>query len=261
MATVNQNTPFDPLSEESLNTDSQFSDFDPNNCKPRGNITDALLNCDGQTVNSVNLQETANEVVDLYGMTIWYYRHEIDLKSIHPVYGDSCAQYSEKPYEMKGYVSITNDVSFMFNGGITNDNDVELQISYDEWNKAVGSNISPQNNDKFEVKSLLCNRPSGFTRAIFKVVNQGDSDLFESSKRWTIGAVRDKHNQLPNEPREEDSTQVMDSEYFGEVDIETAQPIEDVTDINPCPEKSVDSRAKENYHQKKTQVYGGYIGD
>lgn len=251
---------FSPLDTSTpLSNDNGFKSLDPSNCVTNTSITDTLLNCDGtNNINSINTDEIADNAVDLVGMRIFYYRQLFDLNGVHPLYGESCAGFT-KPFLIKGYVNITSDDSFLAFGGIMNENDVDLQISFGEWNTKIGSDISPQYGDKFEIPDLLCNRPSGFTSATFKVTDQNDGEIFQTASRWVISGKRESSDTLHNEPSEDNNNQIMDSRFAGVVDVETGLPTED-TEVS-LSETSVDDLAKINYEQDKSSVYGGYYED
>lgn len=251
---------FNPLDVSTpLSADGGYQGLDPSNCNSTSSLTDTILNCDGtNNVNNINTEKIADDLVNQAGMRIYYYRHLMDIQNSHPIYGDSCAEYS-KPYLLKGYVNITSDESFLSFGGIMNENQVELQISFNEWSTNIGSIVAPQSNDKFTIPDLLCNRRIGFNNATFKVTDQGDGDIFENSSRWTITAKREASDTLPNEPSEDINDQVMDSSFAGVMDIETGLPSGESEES--VIEKSVDKVAQKIMKTNKSNVYGKYYDD
>lgn len=235
------------------------STFNPLDCtSEQNNAVQGLLGCDQTAGARALLQSQSDQATQLYGIEIYYYRQDFDPKLSHPIYGDQTAPFVG-PYLLKAYVMINTDTSMLTQFGIENQNDVDLQISYEEWAEAFGT-FSPQAGDKFEIKDLLCNRPSGFTRAIFQVTSQGDSDLFEASRRWFVSGKRSDFTWLPNEPREDNDNQVHDSALAGLIDNETLEPLPDQSEENSTG-RDIDELASEDFRNHNDDVYGGFYID
>ena len=256
---MDKNCTFNPLEPTKENNQPITTQkFDPMGCV--GGITSAnqsLLSCD-QTIGARTLLEgLAVEANNLYGLNILYYRQNFEPIKAHPIYGDQNTEFLG-PYIVKAYVSVNSDSSIFTQLGIENTNDLDLQISYEAWADAFGQ-ITPQAGDKFEIEGLLCNRPSGFTRAIFKVVSQGDSDLFEASRRWFISAQRSTFSWLPNEPKEEIDNQVTSDAIIGEIDSDN-MPVVGNSQENALG-RDIDDVSSENLRNENDEVYGGYYRD
>lgn len=250
---------FNPLDPKGSNkATSSCNSFDPLNLNTdRPNAVQSIVSCD-QTANARSLLEGLSEQANsLYGLDILYYRQDFDPKLAHPIYGDQTTEFLG-PYLVKAYVSVNSDSSLLSQFGIESTNDVDIQISYVEWEKAFGV-ISPQAGDKFEIKDLLCNRPSGFSRAIFEVVSQGDSDLFEASRRWFISGQRSDFSWLPKEPNEEIDTQVFSDKLIGEID-QDGNPVVGNSQENVLG-RDIDDVASNDLRNGNDSVYGGYYQD
>ena len=250
---------FNPLDPTSGNKNIIGSNnFDPLNCDAEfPNANQSLVSCDQNSGVKDMLENLAQQANNLYGLQLLYYRQDYNPKLAHPIYGDQNTGFIG-PYLVTGYVKINSDTSLLTQFGIENTNEVDLQISYEEWAKVFG-NVSPQAEDVFEIKDLLCERPSGFTKAIFKVTSQGDGDLFEASNRWFISAQRHDPTWLPNEPFEVIDDQVNSDEFIGVVDID-GNPIANQTQENPL-ERDIDDVASENLRNENDGVYGGFYRD
>lgn len=222
------------------------------------NAVQSLVSCDQVVGTQAMMEGIASEVNNLYGLDLYYYRQDFNPKKAHPLYGDQTTPFLG-PYLIKGYITINSDSSLLTQFGIENTNDVDVQISYEEWRATFGS-VSPQAGDKFEIKDLLCNRPSGFVRAIFEVTSQGDSDLFEASKRWFISGQRSDFTWLPNEPEEAGGDMVHSDKISGELDTFLQLGVEGNSKENAL-DRGVDDIAISDLKNPNDDVYGGFYID
>lgn len=236
--------------------------FDPTRFQePSSVATTGLVGCDPNNLTKTLLAQITDEASQLYGLKIIYYRQNFDPKKTHPIYGESNAEFLEGKV-INALVDITVDSSMLTYLGIENDNKLDLQISYEEFVKSFGPTATPQNGDKFEIKDLLCDRPSGFTRAIFQVDSQGDSDIFEVYKRWFISGNRSDFAYIENEPQETPFNDVFDSNYAGPVDKNTHMPLtEDPQGQDNKQEFDIEEISKEQYKEENSDAYGGYYDD
>ena len=247
---------FNPLDNNSTTLNTCF-----NPVKGGGkniNAVQALLGCDQTVGTRAMMENLANEANGLYGLDLYYYRQDYNPKLAHPLYGDQTTPFLG-PYLIKAYVNVNSDTSMLSQFGIESTNDIDLQVSYEEWGGVFGD-ISPQDGDKFEIKDLLCNRPSGFVRAIFQVVSQGDSDLFEASKRWFISGQRSDFTWLPNEPKEEGGQMVHSDSIAGMLDTLT-QLGEEGNSAENALDRGVDDIAASDLKNPNDDVYGGFYID
>lgn len=217
-------------------------------------INQQLIGCNSGA--TALLDSVAENVNDLYGLEINYWRKNFNAKKAHPIWGDQCDAELLGPYCIKAYVNIEDDSSILSQFGMDTTNKIDLQISYAEWRK-ISTTDSPLAKDIFEIKGLLDCRPSGFTRAIFEVTSQGDGDLFTASKRWFIsGQRRDEFNYGVNEPKEVNDSMIFSDDFMGPVD-EDGQPLSSAEE-NPLG-RSIDELARENYDNSDCDdVFGGF---
>lgn len=247
---------FNPLDNNSTSLNNSFDPLAGSG--ENVNAVQALLGCDQNVGTRALMEGLANEANNLYGLDLYYYRQDFNPKLAHPLYGDQTTPFLG-PYLVKAYVNVNSDSSLLSQFGIESTNDIDLQISYEEWGNVFGS-VSPQAGDKFEIKDLLCNRPSGFIRAIFQVTSQGDSDLFEASKRWFISGERSDFTWLPNEPKEEGGQMVHSDSITGMLDTLTKLGIEGGSSKNELG-RSVDDIAASDLKNPNDDVYGGFYID
>lgn len=242
-------------------SNSDAVSFNPSATPISGSIaTEGLVGCDPSNLTRQLFDDLADQAGNLYGLKILYYRQDFDPKKAHPIYGDSVSKFLD-PKELNALVDITVDSSILASLGIQTENKVDLQISYAEFEKAFGT-ASPQAGDKFEIKDLLCDRPSGFTRVIFEVVSQGDSDLFEVNKRWFISGERSDYTYIEGEPQEVDNKDIFDSEYAGPVDVNTHEPIlDDPKGQTNAQETDIEELASKDFKEEDSEAYGGYYSD
>lgn len=216
-------------------------------------INQQLIGCDSRTNEVLSgMAENANE---LYGLEINYWRKSFDVKKAHPIWGNQDDAGYIGPFKIKAYVNVEDDSSILSQFGMDTSNQIDLQISYEEWEK-VSKTDSPLAKDIFEIDGLLECRPSGHTRAIFELTSQGDGDLFTASKRWFISAQRkDGFSFEDNEPRENNDDIYFTDESTGPVDING--DANDLTEDNPL-DYSIDDVSRENYDNDDDDAFGGF---
>lgn len=236
--------------------------FNPNEPNINESIaTSGLVGCDNNDRTQELFRELTAEATKLHGLQIIYYRQDFDPKKTHPIYGESNAKFLEGK-EMHSLVDISVDSSMMTALGIQASNEITLELSYESFAFAFGTGVSPQAGDKFEIKDLLCNRPSGFTRVIFQVESQGDSDLFEVYKRWQVFGTRSDFTYIDGEPQEVSPDDVFDSTYAGPVDKVTHEPIEDDPQGQfNSQDRDLEELAMDQYKEEDSDAYGGYYSD
>lgn len=236
--------------------------FDPNVFDNNQHIaTSGLVGCDANNRTQELFRDLAKEATNLHGLSVIYHRQDFDPKKAHPIYGESNAKFL-KGEEMRALVDITVDSTMLSAIGIEASNELTLEISFESFANAFGVGISPQAGDKFEIKDLLCNRPSGFTKIIFQVESQGDSDLFEVYKRWQIFGTRSDFSYIEGEPQEISSNDVIDSSYAGPVDLVTHEPlVDDPQGQFNAQERDLEELAKDQYKEEDSDAYGGYYDD
>jgi len=220
--------------------------------------TTGLVGCEPTNKTKDLFADLVDNAANMYGLRLLYYRHNIDPKKTHPIYGESFEAF-EDPVELTGMIDIASDTSFLSQFGIENLNEVDLQISYTEFAAAFGDTGSPNNGDKFEIKDLLCDRPSGHVKAVFQVTSQGDSDLFQIYKRWFITGRRADFTYIDNEPQEIINDDVFDSAYAGPVDMIDHTPLTgDPQGQFNKQGRDIDTLAEKDFKNDKSEVYGGY---
>ena len=237
-------------------TPSNISTLDPNDCNNTLGINQQFFGCDNNAVKDL-LESIANDITDQNGIEINYWRHNFDIQKAHPLWGTQCDAEYIGPYCIRAYVNVFEDISFITQPGLDSDIPVDLEISYEEWAK-ISTTDSPLATDVFEIKGLLCERPSGFDRVFFKVFSQGDGDLFTATPRWIIKGNRDTFTWFTGQPRENGDNQPFTEEFIGPVD-EFDQPLSSAE--QNVLEYTIDELAREDFDnsfENKDEEFGGF---
>jgi len=221
-------------------------------------IVQPLIGCNFEEGVRKTLHEQSILAEKLYGLDLLYYKQDFDPKLAHPIYGDQNTPYIG-PYLIKGLIKINSDTSLLSEFGIETTNDIDIQITYETWASVFGTR-TPQAGDKFEIKDLLCERPSGFVRVGFEVVSQGDGSLFDVSGRWFISGQRSDFNWQEGEPKDVGGKTLMDSAVAGVIDDDTFKPIEGKSETNDTG-RNLDEMADNDLQTKHSEVYGGFYMD
>jgi len=251
-----------PLTPDTTTTTNSGATITPLNCVDDGEVVSLvqeLLDC-GSGIRAT-LDDITEEVAALAGFQIIYMPQNLDIKKVHPIYGETCAGFDRR-YLIQGYVNITDSATTFQSWGFDSNSRVTVEISYDEWDRAFGVGTGPLPGDQFEIIGIPCdNNPSGFTSALFEVTTQADiQDLFTVSNRWIVVGNRRDFTHLPNEVREDNDGMVFDSAFAGEVDVETELPLTANGEFNKqC--YSVDELSQCDLRNEKSEVYGGFYDE
>lgn len=257
---------------------SPFNKLNP--LEPRSQTSPLFSGPVRDSVNAIPECGSGSETIDLYssltdsasnllGVRILYWRYDYKKESDHSLFEeDTDAEYLG-PYALQAVGSINSDDSLLGNFGIEGTNDVDLYISFPEWERVFGKTAGPIAKDVFTFRDILCppQAPSGHTSIYFELASQGDGDLtslFMGQKyHWVLSGKRFDFSWQPNAPVESISDQVFKNTHQG--------PIEDSGDPeNPTREKgdfSVDNNimddiAKDDFDSSsKNGIFGKYYSE
>jgi hypothetical protein len=202
-------------------------------------------------------QDYWTEFTRRFGVRLDYWKHGYDLEKHDFLYGENPTAAYEGPRILKGAFEAITASNIFSKFGIMGDNDGELHIAIDEWERVWGTQEFPTMKDVFRIKDSACDRPEGQTSWVYEVIDKYDHskpvDFLGGHYVWRIPVKRFKYSYEPNAPDEKNgaSTDVSDSDFFGRL---TAPSTPDKK-----YDQNVDEESKKDFKTDGGNQYGNYV--
>lgn len=198
------------------------------------------------------------EILNLYGQKVTYYRSNYSTASGDNFYGEDPTRRYDEPREMIIGIDLNENAIMLTKFGIQSDEEVTAYIAYQAFYDVYGNSTEPKAGDVFVLSEYGVGRPHGRTGKQFEITERVDEDASRTSQLmghyvWLIKAKRFEWSYEPGLSAEGVNNQVYDSQTAGL----SGNPMDTKTYTQNFDE---DSTKVFNYDNpgSNDDVYGGY---
>lgn len=200
-----------------------------------------------------------DEILNLYGQEVTYYRSNYSLLSADNFYGEDPTRRYDQPATIILGIDLNENVIMLTKFGIQSEDEVTAYISYSAFNNTYGLSAEPKSGDVFGLTEYGQGRPGGRSGKQYEITERFDEDAARSSQLmghyiWIVKAKRFEWSYEPGLSAEGANNQVYDSQ--------TAGLSGNDMDLKPYPE-NFDTTSKQvfdytQFPESNPDVYGGY---
>ena len=199
------------------------------------------------------------EIINLYGQKVTYYRNNYSLSGADNFYGEDPTRQFAQPKELIIGIDLNENAIMLTKFGIQSEDEVTAYITIQGFYDIFGNGTEPKAGDVFALTEYGEGRPNGRTGKQFEITERFDEDAARTSQLmghyvWLIKAKRSEWSYEPGLSAEGVNNQVYDSKYAGLSG--------NTMDEKPYAENFDDtSKTIFNYGnntQSNDDVYGGY---
>lgn len=211
------------------------------------------------------------EQIYQYGTVVDYYKNNTTLETMDPLYGEEPSQTFSDSKKLIFALTLNENSVVLQKFGLMADDELTGFIPIESYTLAMSSTDNPhpepKAGDVIELTEFGSTRPGGRGAKKFEITERLDQDVEQLNPLlghyvWLIKGKRYDYSYEKGITPEPVMDQPNDDDYYGEVDVETNEPVNDDTklffnDVDRQSRNIFDYSVYGDYDD----IYGGYDDD
>lgn len=210
------------------------------------------------------------EQIYQYGTIADYYVNSTTIETMDPLYGEETTQAFQQSKKLIFAITLNENAVVLQKFGLVADDEITGFIPIESYTLAMSAegneHPEPKAGDVIELSEFGDTRPGGRGAKKFEITERLDQDVSQINPLmghyvWLIKGKRFDYSHEQGIDAEPALEEIVDDEYYGPVDVETDQPVEETkihfNDVDRESRNIFDYSVYGDYDD----IYGGYDDD